>query len=527
MEAACVETSTGRVRGSFRGAGKQRPGVFVFRGIPYAAPPRGAARFQPPQPPQPWAGIRDATQSGPGAPQYSIPAFSWINASAGKLSEDCLSLNVWTPAPASHSAIAANAAESGARPVLVWLHGGAFLVGSGATPIYDGANLARRWDCVVVTINYRLGAIGFSHLNTLFPKEFPRASNLGLRDQIAALAWVRENIARFGGNPQNVTVFGQSAGGMSIGALLGAPKARALFHRAICMSGAADNLLSRAEAHGIAEKFMNELGGPPPSELARIPVAQILAAQTRTIRSLANMRRLMVFQPCIDRDLIPEHTLRALTRGAAKHIPLLTGTTLEEWKLFGWSDFGFGFNHERLIERFTEVLPALPRAPGAVMAARSYRKALGGRSAAQNEKNVWHAFQSARVFHWPSAKLAEAQHTGGGSAHSYLVTWRAPMARNTLGSCHAIDIPFVFGNLRHPLARPLTGLRAEARRLARRMQRAWLGFARDGAPGHDELPEWPAYTPQHRRTMVLGQHCELAEAPLEAERQLLTSWARE
>ena len=478
----------------------------------------GARRFLPPQPPEPWLGELDASRAGPAAPQLSVPAFSWINAAAGRLDEDCLSLNVWTPAT-----------DDAKRPVLVWIHGGGFLVGSGSTPVYDGADLTERGDVVVVTINYRLGAIGFAHLATVFPDELPECSNLGLRDQIAALEWVRDHIERFGGDPNNVTLFGQSSGGMSIGALLGAPRARKLFHGAICMSGAADHVMSRAAAHGVAEKFLHELGGPSPNPviLGRIPLEQILAAQNRTMSSLADLRSLMVFLPCVDRDLIPEQPLDQIRAGATAHIPILTGATLEEWKLFGLLDGGMApFGEESLVARFSEVLPDLPRAPSPPTAVKRFREALGDRTAAHREKWTWHAFQTARVFHWPSSRLAEAQHEGGGTAYGYMVTWRAPLARRALGACHAIDIPFVFGSTQHPLARPLTGLSQEAGRLSRRMQHAWIEFARHGSPGHKRLPDWPAYTPPDRFTMIFGRECELSEAPLDPERQLLASWGR-
>jgi len=197
---AVAETLSGRVRGRDQG------GVFSFHGLPFAAAPRDELRFLPPRAPEPWAGVRDASQPGPAAPQFSMPAFSWINAAAGPLGDDCLSLNVWTPG-----------LDQGRRPVLVWIHGGGFLVGSGSTVVYEGQALAERGDVVVVTINYRLGAMGFCHLGTVLGGEFAETTNLGVRDQIAALEWVRDNIERFGGDPNNVTVFGQSAGGMTSG----------------------------------------------------------------------------------------------------------------------------------------------------------------------------------------------------------------------------------------------------------------------------------------------------------------------
>jgi para-nitrobenzyl esterase len=410
--------------------------------------------------------------------------------------------------------------------VLVWIHGGGFLIGSGTTPVYYGGDLAKRGDVVVVTINYRLGALGYAHLGTVLGPEFAQSTNLGVRDQIAALEWVQGNIARFGGDPGNVTVFGQSAGGMSIGALLGAPRARALMHRAICQSGAADHVVSTARAREVASAFLRELGGPSPSHaaLGRIPLAEILRAQMAVMARHSDLRQLMAFLPAVDGDVIPDPPLDQLRRGAAAKIPILTGATLEEWKLFGVAD-GMGFDETDLVARFAEVLPAYPDAPRPKEAVRAFRGALGERSAAERPRWVWQALQTARVFHVPSAHLAEAQRAGGGSAHSYLVTWRAAAARRALGACHAIEIPFVFGNTTHPIARPLTGLRADAERLSRQIQGAWVAFARTGAPGHGGLPAWPRYSADHRATMVLGRECRLEEAPLEPERRLLERWA--
>lgn len=425
-------------------------------------------------------------------------------------------MNVWTPA-----------ADDGRRPVLVWIHGGGFLVGAGSTAIYGGGPLAERGDVVVVTINYRLGVLGFSHLGLLGHTGLEDATNVGIKDQIAALEWVRDNIEHFGGDPGNVTLFGQSAGGMSVGTLLGTPRARPLFHRAICQSGAADHVMDRAEAADIAQIFLRELGepNPTPASLGRIPLVRLLSAQHSVLTRASNLSNLMVLLPAVDGDLIPRQPLAALRAGEAASIPIVTGATLDEWRLFRFMDQGVGrFSQADLVERFREVLPGLPHAPRADSAARQFREALAERSVASHPSDVWSAFQSARIFHHPSNRLAEAQHAGGGEAYTYLFTWRAPALRRSIGACHAIEIPFLFGSTSHPFARPLTGLSAKAGKLSRRLQHAWIGFARHGSPGHERLPHWPTYDPERRSTLIFGRDCALAERPLEEERQLLERW---
>jgi para-nitrobenzyl esterase len=506
-----VETRSGRLRG------RESAGIRIFRGIRYARPPRGALRFRPPEAPESWSGVREAFEPGPAAPQYALPWFGWISAAGVPPGQDCLSLNVWSPG-----------LDQGRRPVVVWIHGGGFMVGSGATGIYDGSGLARRGDVVVVTINYRLGALGYVHLKYALGEALQDSSNLGVRDQVAALEWVRDNIERFGGDPGNVTVVGQSAGAMSIGALLGAPRARALFHRAICQSGAADHVLEPAAAAQVARKFVRELGGPPPTHeaLGRIPLRRVLQAQQATMRDLSNMERMMVFLPVVDGDVIPEQPLQAVERGEASGIPLMIGTTLDEWRLFRVIDPGVRrMRQEDLTARFAEALASHERAPAPELAVRRFCEALALRGGSGSPNAIWREFQSLRVMHLPADRLAAAQVRGGGSAHTYLFTWRAPGVLGGLGACHGLDIPFVFGVIQHPLARPLTGISDAARRLSGQMQRSWLQFARDGTPLQEGLPDWSAYKPGRRSTMLLGRDCGMSDTPLNAELRLLESWS--
>jgi para-nitrobenzyl esterase len=506
-----VETVHGRIRGI------EDSGIRIFRGVRFASPPTGRRRFLPPATPEPWKRTRDAIQMAPAAPQFTLPWLSWLNAAGSQIDEDCLFLNVWTPG-----------LDNAKRPVMVWIHGGGFLIGSGSTAVYDGRNLARRGDLVVVTINYRLGALGYTDLSGLFGSGFEESSNLGVRDQIAALEWVRDNIDRFGGDSENVTLFGQSAGAMSIAALLGSRRARRLFRRGICQSGAASHVLEPEEAREVARTFFEELGGRPASHhaLGRMRLERILRAQRATAKRLSSRQNLMAFLPAVDGDLIPEQPLEAVRRGAAAGIPLLIGTTLDEWKLFRIIDQGlFPLREADLLALFEEVLPdEFVQSPDPEIALRDFRAALASRGDRMSANDEWSAFQSARVFHFPASRLAEAQEEGGGKTYSYQFTWRPPALSRALGACHALDLPFVFGWTRHALARPLTGVTGAAVRLSRKMQHAWTQFARDGCPGHESLPAWECYEPRRRATMVLGRSCACADAPLEAERQLLESW---
>jgi len=468
-----IETQSGKIRG------RQQRGVVLFRGIPYAAPPVGRLRFRRPEPPAPWAGVRDAFASGPGAPQLRSSLGGPFTRIAGALatSEDCLTLDVATPA-----------ADGARRPVLVWLHGGAFVMGAGSSLVYDGARLARLGDVVVVTLNYRLGALGFLALADIAPGA-GFEENLGLRDQIAALEWVRDNIAAFGGEPANVTLFGESAGAMSVGALLGSKRAHGLFARAIAQSGAADHCSSRAEAARVATTFLAALGLAPgeAARLAELPVTALLAAQRETMLRLALTLRRLPFQPVVDGDLLPEPPLAAITAGAARGVPLLVGTNRDEWNLFLLGDAkARTLDEAGLRRRFERWLE--PRA--AERAHALYREALPNSSA----RTRWGAYQTHRVFLAPAERLVAAQAVHA-PTYSYLFSWSPPLLRRRIGACHALEVPLVFGSFQHPLLRAL--YLGGARAAARELQRAWLAFARTGRPAHDS--DWaPSPAPPQR-----------------------------
>lgn len=491
MDEVVVETACGRVRG------RRSRGAWTFRGIPYARPPVGPLRFAPPEPPEPWAGVRDGTEFGPVAVQRPAGLEAMLGARRPPSSEDCLTLNVWTPAP-----------DGGRRPVMVWVHGGAFLSGSGAVPWYDGANLAAR-DVVVVTCNYRLGALGFLHLDAV-----PGSGNAGLLDQVAALGWVAEHAAAFGGDPGNVTVFGESAGAMSIGALLGLPAARDRFHRAVLQSGACAHVHTREEADRVTHEVLAELDRPASVEdLRAVPVERLLDAQAAVVaRHAAEPLSGLPFQPVVDGVALPEHPLDAVAAGRVA-ADLVVGTTLEEARLFTLVDPRLADLDEARLSAWCDLAAnGTGRAPGEALAA--YRRRLGEAPV----RAVWDAVLTDRVFRIPAIRLAERQSTYR-PTHMYLFTWSTPAFGGALGSCHALEIPFVFDNLDAPGTGMFVGEVTDGMRaMATAMADAWAGFARDGRPAAPGMPDWPRYDRERRATMVLDERFEVVDDPFGDER---------
>ncbi len=429
-----AQTQAGTVRGY------ARDGVRVWRGIPYATAPR----FQPPGPPAPWPGERDATKFGPVAIQSRDPRIAMMSGVTDKIamSEDCLSLNIVAPD------------REGPHPVVVWIHGGAFVMGSGSTPLYDGRSFARTHGIVVVTFNYRLGILGF------------HGGNLALLDQIAAFTWVRDNIAAFGGDPASVTAMGESAGGMSIAALLGMPAARGLFHRAILESGAGNLTTPTADDR------------PPLDIQENASIDDILAVQAR----VAAEKGLAAFAPYIDADLPrPPHE-------APARMPLLLGTNRDEWKLF--SVF-------------------LGHASATVLEG-PLRARLGARFDAilAGYGNDWVDLAGDVVFRLPMLRLAGAM---AAPTYVYRFDWSVP--NGPLGAAHALELPFVWNVLDAPAAQFLVGGDlAGAQPLAALMHAAWAAFVKTGDPNTAGLPPWPVYEAS-RQTMLLDRTCAVVADP--------------
>lgn len=495
-----VETKYGRVQGL------EEDGLRVFRGVPFARPPVGGLRFRPPRPPDPWAGVRPAERFGPIAPQP--PSLRpLLPGEPVEWAEDCLSLNVWTPA-----------LDAGRRPVLVWVHGGSFVTGSGASVLYRGHHLCARGDVMVVTVNYRLGALGFLAHPGLRDEETGAAGNWGLLDQLAALEWVRDHAGALGGDPDNVTVFGESAGAMCVSTLLGTPAAEGLFRRAIAQSGGsvATPLELAAET---GERLLAELGlaGEPVTRLRDVPVEAIVEAQTRLLVTDAWDR--IPLATVVDEGVLPGSPLGAVARGLASGVSLLVGTNRDEMKFFAIGDPSLrNLDEAGLRARLRRTL-----GPEADAAVEAYRAARGARGQPVSAPELWCAIQTDWVFRVPAVRVAEAQRAHSDQTYAYLFTWESPAAGGALGACHGLEIPFVFGTLTSPGVGMFTGEGPQARALSERMQDAWLAFARSGDPSTTELGEWPAYDARRRATMVLGPACSVQEAPLEEERRFWES----
>ena len=481
--AAIAETTAGKIEGT------EEDGLCVFRGVPYAAPPLGELRFRAPQPPEPWDGVRATQSFSPIAPQVSNPVLEDLLPTPDPpqpQSEDCLYLNVWTPG------------LDGARPVMVWIHGGAFTIGSGSEQYYDGANLAARGDVVIVTINYRLGAFGFVNLPAL------GETNFGMRDQIAALKWVQDNVANFGGDPGNVTIFGESAGGMSVGSLMASPEAAGLFHKAIPQSGAAHNALTMEETEATGRKFAEHLGIAPDDvdALRAASTADVLAASVAVdpiasgdMSDAASPTPQMPFQPVIDGAFLSKLPIEHIREGSADGVATLVGSLDEEMKMI-IAAVPQDPSEEDVIAGLSAMHP-----DGAAAYA-AYRAARRERGEDDSPGEIFIAVIGDVMLRLPGLRLADAQ-TSRAPTYAYLFDWKSPGMDGKLGSCHALELPFVFGT--HGGVPGFAGSGPAADALAEATMDTWLAFARSGDPTNAavEAPAWDAET---KPITVLGEN---------------------
>ncbi len=500
-----AEITSGKIRGAID------HGVCAFKGIPYGRAPKGALRWRPPMPPEPWAGIRDALEYGPRAMQTentfgAAPEVFELYSGNSTLpmDENCLVLNLWTPA-----------LDDRRRPVMLWLHGGAFISGWGSTPWSEGVSLARKQNVVVVTINHRLGALGFLHLEDLCGEEFAGAGLTGMFDIIAALRWVRENIAAFGGDPGNVTVFGESGGGAKISVLMAMPAAQGLFHRAIIQSGPAVQMASREEAGRTAKQLLDELGLAPAraGALRSLPADRILVAQGKVLAGISRMsftqRRRIGFNPVVDGRHFPAGPFEPVAPRISASVPLMIGTNQDEMRLFfaghpWFEQLDDAAMRERLRQFVGERADEI---------AAAYRRA----RPEDSPRKLFSAIASDAGMRIPSLIMAERKIAlNAAPVFVYLFTWRTPVLGGILGSAHTLEIPFVFDLVD---SSRLTGDSPARYELADKLSRTWAAFARTGNPNHDAIPEWPPYSIAERPTMIFDERCRIEHDPLGAERR--------
>jgi para-nitrobenzyl esterase len=478
-----VKTSSGQVRG------KVERGVTSFLGIPYAAAPYGPNRFGPPVAPPAWDGVRDAFSYGPtvAKPPYPAP-FDGLLPEPVIPGDDCLNLNVWAPE-----------GGGGGLPVMVWIHGGAFVNGTGAVLQYAGDRFARD-GVVCVTINYRLGCDGFLLLDDAAP-------NRGTLDQLAALGWVQDNIAAFGGDPGRVTVFGESAGAMSVTTLLSLPQAEGLFARAIPQSGAGHHVLSAETARRVAAELAHRLGVAPTREqFAAVPVDRLLAAQSALSADISAhpdpvrwgeiTTNMMAFEPVIDGELLTARPVDAVAAGAGRHVDLLVGTNRDEEHLFLVPTGVMDATVQPVVEMVTGALGL--DATGLAAYLRD----------GDTPGETLAAVLTDWFFRIPAIRLAEAH---GGTSYLYEFAWRSPLFDGRLGACHALEIGFVFDTLDAEGGDRLYGPSAPPA-LATTMHQAWVDFATTGRPG------WDAYDLETRPTMVFDVDSAVEGDPAGAQR---------
>jgi para-nitrobenzyl esterase len=493
-ESTVVEIAQGKLRG-YRDLG-----IHVFKGIPYGGPPVGANRFQPSQPAAPWTGVRDATNYGPASIQTRIPVNVTIAGDPDvpplstllgwgadtEQSEDCLVLNVWTPG-----------LDDGMRPVMFRIHGGGFSTGSGSWPQSDGTNVARRSDVVVVTVNHRLGPLGYLYLAEIGGERYADSGNVGMLDLVLALQWVRDNISCFGGDPGNVMIFGESGGGFKVSTLMAMPAANGLFHRAGVESGPGLEATTPAVATEAALQFLNSVGVSPdnldalydlPADKFALPIGQGAA-----------------ISPVLDGRSIPVQPGDALAAGASGAVPLLIGTNQTETTLLthltelavvdalDWAGVrerllpALQGNTDRVIETYKRIWPTTK--PGDVLL----------------------YIEADQLMRMNSIRLAERKLAGSSApVFMYLFTWRGNAVNGLLKSAHGLEVPFTMDNVQSATALSET---PSSRALAARMSDAWTAFARHGDPNVRSLPHWHDYTLKKRRTMLFNNQCTVVKDP--------------
>ncbi len=511
-ENAIVETTAGKVRGFTRN------GINTFLGIPYAGTTEAKARYQPPAKVTPWTGVRSSMQYGFVSPQE--PRAGWANDEVawmfdwddGRFGEDCLRVNVWTPALNDNTK----------RPVMVWLHGGGFSAGSGQElKSYYGENLSRRGDVVVVSLNHRLGVLGYLDLSEIGGPNYANSANVGMLDIVAALEWVRDNIANFGGDPSNVMIFGQSGGGGKVNTLMAMPSAKGLFHKAAVQSGSLLNAATKEDSAKLGSAVMQQLNlnAAQIDQIHDVPVEKLIAAGIAAVRSLAppfqpgGAFRLprIGWQPTVDGTVLPSQPWDPTAPALTADVPVIVGTVLNE--------FSSGL-YDMKLQTLTDA-ELLARVK-AIHGVKSERIIEVFRSAHPNDKpgDIFSRISASPVRQSGITQCERKAAQRAGPAFNYWFTWKTPVLDGRPGAFHCAELSFVFDNTDR--CAPMTGGGPGPRALAAKVSGAWINFARHADPNHSGLPHWPSFTAEQCPTMIFDTECAMKNNADGAERKVVT-----
>jgi len=484
-----ASTRYGRVRGLLK------EGVHQFWGVPYAASTAGANRFMPPRPPAAWSGVNDHFQIAHNAPiqpgaQEPAPVVTALNRLSPE-GEDCLNVNIFTPG-----------LDNAARPVMVWLHGGGFSAGAGNYLLYDGTNLAKKEDVVVVSVNHRLNIFGFLHLADVGGDQWAQSTNVGMQDIVATLQWIRDNIENFGGDPDRVTIFGQSGGGRKTTTLMAMPSAEGLFHRCISQSGVAVRGVSADVANEGTERFLGKLGIRP-NQLDRLQSLSVKQIQDAYYSEPAIAG--LGVGPVVDGNILPRDQWDPTAPSWSSNVPLLVGSTETE---NGWiGPPPYELSDADMLERFTTRLANNDAATGRELVD-LYRKLHPD----VRNQTLWLTAESDDTRRRDAQLASRLKHAQGGApAYLYFFDWYSPVHNNRMGSYHTLDIPFVFYNM--DLGASMTGSSQARYQLGHVMSAAWAAFARNGNPDHADMPHWPAFDPDNYPTMMFGDTVRMMDDP--------------